>query len=131
MAMSMFNANGYGNAESDNGTNITTASELEYPGLDSCLTTGTDSTAYNGARPKEKQTADRSYAPAAKLKGGSRKGSKGSFCFSEPVAENKSNAWQCDSCGNIFRKYNDMLLECEYCTKHFLHQMHKIQAFRV
>ena len=81
MATSMINASGCGHIES--GTNLTTAPELDYAGLDSGMTTiSTDPTAYNGARPKDKQSADRSYARAAKLKSGSREGRKGSF--SEP-----------------------------------------------
>ena len=116
MAMSMITASGCGLIES--GTDLTTAPELEYPGLVSGMTTiSTDPTAHNGARPKDKQSADRSYTGAAQLRNGSRKGRKGSF--SEPVAEKNSNTWQCESCEKIFRKYNDMVLECEFCTKHF------------
>ena len=129
MAMSMINASGCGHIES--GTNLTTAPELEYPGIVSGMTTiSTDTTEYNGARSKDKQSADRSSAGAAKLRSCSRKGRKGVFLgacgsrkerkgsLSEPVAENNSNAWRCESCEKIFRKYNDMILECEFCTKH-------------
>ena len=86
--------------------------DIGSAGIDEQLNQG------QGARPK--QRCDGQYARAVKLREssreGNRKGSKGSISEGDG---RRAQAWKYEECEKLFRKDNDMVLECEYCEKHY------------